>query len=292
LVVLPVSGYPAMAIATVPVAYWPLNESAGPTATDYMGGHNASYSSSGVTYNVPGPVGSVGVTLSGGTVVALYSADLNPSGPFTVECWINPRDLNAGNRTLVANMINGQTSNANDRSGWALRQNGATLTFLIGDNSTTTAGYSTTATTPSVLMAGIWQHVIATYNSANTNVTIFVNGSQVLSVTGAKQLFPNFAAPTIIGDRGYGGWAYNGSISQVALYNRLLTPQEIQTHAQNSPALQITPANSKVVLSWVPSGGGTLQASPTVNGPFTNVPTATSPWTNAPAGNKFYRVGF
>lgn len=293
LVVLPVSGYPAMTIATGPTAYWPLNETNGPTATDYMGGHNASYSGSGVTYSVPGPVGSVGITLSGGTVVAPYSADLNPSGPFTVECWIKPLDLNSGNRTLVANMINGQTANANDRSGWLLRQNGATLTFLIGDNSTTTAGYSTTATTPSVLTAGVWQHVVTTYNSANTNVTIFVNGSQVLSVAGAKQLFPNFAAPTIIGDRGYGGWGYNGSISQAALYSRLLTQQEIQTHAQDSPALQIAPAGSKEVISWVPSGGGSLLASPTVNGTYTNVPAATSPWTNTPTGSQqFYRVGF
>jgi hypothetical protein len=262
-------GYSALALATDPTVYWPLHEPAGPTAFDYTGANNATYSSSGVAYGVPGPVGSVAVSLDGadGTkIVAPYSAALNPSGPFTVECWINPANTTSGSRVLVIDMINGQNlANTGDRSGWAFRQSGATLQFLIGDDSIPNGGYSLTATTPAVLTAGSWQHVLATYDSATTNVSIWVNGSSVLSQTGPKQLFPNFAAPTMIGDRGYGGWRYNGSIAHVALYNRLLTAQEIQSHAQYRPILQIGKSGSDVVLRW--DGVGTLQAAPVVTGP-------------------------
>ncbi len=289
-------GYMALVLATDPTVYWPLHEPAGPIAFDYTGANNAAYSGSGVTYGVPGPVGSVAASLDGvaGTkIVAPYSAALNPSGPFTVECWINPANTTSGSRVLVIDMINGQNlANTGDRSGWAFRQSGATLQFLIGDDSIPNGGYSLTATTPAVLTAGTWQHVLATYDSATTNVSIWVNGSSVLSQTGPKQLFPNFAAPTMIGDRGYGGWIYNGSIAHVALYSRALTAQEIQSHAQNAPILQVGQSGGKVVLTWVPGGGG-LQAAPVVTGPYTNVPAATSPWPITPsAGSGFWRVKF
>lgn len=293
LTVIAPAGYEAIVASSSPVAYWPLNEATGPAAADVWGGHQGTYLGN-VTYSVPGPVGSPAVSLDGlaGTKIPVpYSAALNPSGPFTVECWINPANTSSGPRVLVINMINGENgANGNDRSGWAFRQNGATLQFLIGDNSTAAAGYSTTATTPAVLTAGTWQYVAATYDSATTNVTIFVNGLQVWTVAGTKQLFPNFAAPTIIGDRGFGGWLYAGGISDVALYDRLLTPQEIQSHALNRPLVVLTPSGGGYVLTW-PAGTGGLQAAPNVTGTYTNVPSATSPWTITPTGSRlFYRV--
>ncbi len=42
---------------------------------------------------------------------------------------------------------------------------------------------------------------MATYNSATTNVTIWVNGASVLSINGPKILFPNMFAPVLMGDR-------------------------------------------------------------------------------------------
>ena len=58
-----------------------------------------------------------------------------------------------------------------------------------------------------------------------------------------------------------------------------------------SPAvLSISHSGTNVVISWLPTGGSLL-ASPTVNGTYTNIPGATSPFTNAISGpTLFYRV--
>ena len=296
LVVVQPPGYDAVVLATGPSAYWPLNETSGSTAYDVWGNDNAGYSG-GVTKGVPGPVGTTGVTLNGiaGTkIVAPYSAALNPNGDFTVECWISPADVtNTASRVLVQSMINGENpGNANDRSGWCFRQNGGTLTFLLG-GTTGSPFYTTTATSGSVLTAGTWQYVAAVYTAATTNISITVNSTEVLNLTGAEPLIPNFAAPIIIGDRGYGGWLYAGSISGVALYNRALTPSELTSHANytasTAPSLiTVTRSGADLILSWT---SGNLQAAPEVTGTFTNVPAATSPYTVTPTeARKFFRL--
>jgi hypothetical protein len=283
LVVLPVSGYPAMAIATGPVAYWPLNESAGPVATDYMGGHNANYSSAGVTYGVAGPVGTNVITVNGssGQVACPYSPALNPAGPFTAEAWLNPASVTA---SLVCALASSHVGSP--RAGWLLYESTAGWEFRTYNQNGTATAVDITGGTPTT---GTWNHVAVEWDGSKGY--LYVNG--VLKNTSvATNFVANADSAFTIGSRSDSAFYWGGSVGDVAFYNRVLTPQEIQTHAQNSPSLQITPVNGKVVVSWVPAGGGTLLASPTVNGPYTNVPAATSPWTNAPAGYNFYRVGF
>lgn len=282
-VVLPVSGYSALAIATGPLAYWPLNESAGPVATDYMGGHNASYSSGGVTYGVAGPVGTNVITVDGasGQVTYPYTAELNPSGPFTVEAWLNPASVSS---SLVCAMSSVHV--ASPRSGWLLYESTAGWELRTYDQNTTSTAVDITGGTPTV---GTWNHVAVVWDGSQGH--LYVNGA--LKNTSAPTNFvANPDGAFTIGSRSDSAFYWGGSVGDVAFYNRVLTPQEIQTHALDRPSLQITPTGGKVVFSWVPSGGGTLQASPVVGGPYTNVPAATTPWTNSPTGNAFYRVGF
>jgi autotransporter-associated beta strand protein len=283
LVVQAVSGYSALAIATGPTAYWPLNETAGPTATDYMGGHNATYNSSGVAYGVPGPVGTNVVTVDGssGQVAAPYSPDLNPSGTFTVEAWLNPSIVSSGVLCALSSI-----HAANPRAGWLIYESTAGWEFRTYNQNAGTVAVDIPGGTPTV---GVWNHVAAVWDG--TNGYLYVNG--VLKNTSAPTNFvANPDSAFTIGSRSDSAFYWGGSVGDVAFYNRVLTPQEIQTHAQNSPSLQIKRSGGQAILSWVPSGGGTLLASPVVTGPYTNVPVATSPWTNTPAGNLFYRVGF
>ncbi len=174
-------------------------------------------------------------TFTGGKVSVPYDAGLNPPGDFTVECWMKPADLNSGNRVLVQAMINGENSgNANDRTGWAFRQNGATLTFLVGGTSGAPT-YTTAATSGNVLTAGVWQHVAVTYNATSSDVTLFLNGVSIYTtnILANGALIQNFAAPLIVGDRGYGGWTFSGGIDEVALYPSALTPAQLLAHYQN-----------------------------------------------------------
>jgi len=87
-------------------------------------------------------------------------------------------------------------------------------------------------------------------------------------------------------DNVYGDW--DGGIEDVAVYNYVLSPQQIQNHYLNTTTINIAPAGANVVLTWPV---GSLQAAGAVTGTYTNVPAATSPYTNsASAHQMFYRV--
>jgi hypothetical protein len=162
-------------------------------------------------------------------------------------------------------------------AGWELR--------TYNQNTTTTA-VDITGGTPTV---GTWNHVAVVWDGSQGY--LYVNG--VLKNTSvATNFVANPDSAFTIASRSDSSFYWGGSVGDVAFYSRVLTPQEIQTHAQNAPSLQITPAGGKVILSWVPAGGGSLLASPIVNGSYTNIPGATSPWTNTPVSTLFYRVGF
>lgn len=166
-----------------------------------------------------------------------YAAAMNPAGSFTVACWINPANVAAGSRVLVQSMINGQNpGNADDRTGWVFRQNDNELTFLVGG--TGPAGgsvfYTTTATTTTdVLTAGVWQYVAVSYDSTTQNISISVNGTEVLATTAAAPLIPNYAAPVLIGNRGYGGWGYVGSLDEVAIFPGVVPSATLASHCAN-----------------------------------------------------------
>jgi hypothetical protein len=127
-------------------------------------------------------------------------------------------------------MINGQfPENGNDRSGWVLRQSGANLEFLIGGD-IGAPFYTTIVTAQGAVSAGTWSHYAATYNAETLAVGLYVNGVEVTNVIAAAPLLPNTAAPLLLGDRGYGGWTFQGSLDEVAVYGSLLTPAKILTH--------------------------------------------------------------
>ncbi len=195
-----------------------------------------------------------------------YSAALNPSGSFTVACWINPSNVAAGNRVLVQSMINGQNpGNADDRTGWVFRQNDTKLTFMVGG--TGPAGgsvfYTTTATTATpVLTAGVWQYVAVSYDSTTQNISISVNGVEVLATTAAAPLIPNYAAPVLIGNRGYGGWGYVGGIDEIAIFPGVVPTATLASHYSNGIDAGRTTPYQTLVQASTPLGYWTGSSTP------------------------------
>jgi hypothetical protein len=79
-----------------------------------------------------------------------------------------------------------------------------------------------------------------------------------------------------------------GSIDEVAVYNKALTPLQIQGHLLNSPAVTINASGQSAVVTWTV---GALQSAPAVTGPYTAVTGATSPFTNTvTASQQFFRI--
>jgi hypothetical protein len=277
LTVLSPSGYPALVMATGPSAYWPLSEAAGPPAFDYAGNHTATYSTGGVTYGVTGPVGANVVAVNGtnGQVAASYSSDLNPSGPFTVEAWLNPASV-GGTMCALASFHEGV------RAGWLIYVSTAGWNLRTYNQNGQNFAVNLTGGTPTV---GTWNQVTGVWDGSKGY--LYVNG--VLQGTSAATNFvANPDGPFTIGSRSDSTFYWGGSVGDVAFYNRALSSQEIQSHALNRPILILTPTGNTLVLTWLT---GTLQAAREVTGTYTNVPSATSPWPVTPTqARTFYRL--
>ncbi|MBL9175354.1 MAG: hypothetical protein JNL10_17570 [Verrucomicrobiales bacterium] len=289
----PSTPYEVAIAASRPILYLRMNETApvsqntatnlGSTGTTGTGLYLGS-----LTRGTPGALaGDVGtaVTLSGGRVSVGYNAAWNPPGSFSVECWAKPSDTGSGNRVLVQSMINGEyPDNANDRSGWAFRQNGTSLQFVIG-GADGAPFYTTIITATDAVAAGVWSHFAATYDSSTLAVTLYVNGVAVTNVVADAAVLPNTAAPLLLGDRGYGGWTFAGSLDEVAVYPVLLSTGQLQTHYQAALQAATAPGYRNLVVADGAAEYLTLDGVATSPGtPAANLGTLGSAWTGLYGG--------
>lgn len=238
----PQSHYEAAVAASKPLVYFRMSES-GPVVQDTaanagaLGATGTGVYVGAIRHGIPGALvgnGNAAIALEGGRLAVGFNSVLNPPGSFTVECWAKPLDADAGPRVLVQSMINGENpDNSSDRSGWSLRQNGANLEFLIG-GTTGNPGYTTIATARDAVNAGVWSHFSAVYDSGALQVSLLVNGVVVTNVEAAEALIPNFAAPLLVGNRGYGGWIFRGDVDEVALYPVALSSTTLHSHYQTA----------------------------------------------------------
>jgi hypothetical protein len=287
--VVPTSGYDALIAASGPVSFWPLNEVSGTTAFDYWSGYDATYTGGFTLDQASNPVtGTESVLFDGTTGYALtpYYAALNPA-VFSAEAWVNP---DAAPSSEFCALCCGQFATSG-RSGWLIYQFPGywNLRTYYG-NGTATAADVAGVTVP---VLGSWTHLAATWDG--TTARLYVNGtlegSQVPTTT--PNYVPGVSGGFCVGARADAAFFWGGNASDAVLYNRVLTAQEISSHAHNLPLLTIAPAGTNVVLTWT-GGAATVQASPTLTGTYTNFPgTTTSPWTNIPsAETMFYRLKF
>jgi hypothetical protein len=303
-VTVPLTGYGAMVAADKPVAYWRLDETSGSgTAVDAVGSFDGTYTpnAGAINYDVL-PVGipndtdpAVGLT-NGATVQVPFAPELNPTGPWSVESWVEPSSLGANGNDYRVVLSSEYNSYPNPNNGWYLyQQPNNTFAFVPQPgNAFVTAGS---------IAAGSWYHLVITDDGPNFN--FYING--VLAVApfplASAGYIPNGSGINLDGSPalapGKGGFVlgqrtdlqfntFEGNMDDTAVYNYALTPQQIQNHFLNSTKVSIANYGGKIVLSWP---GGTLQASTNVSGPFVNVAGATSPYTNSLSGNQqFFRV--
>jgi hypothetical protein len=156
---------------------------------------------------------------------------------FTVGVWVNLADVPAGNRTAV-----GQSGTA--ISGFYLgarmtSSSPATPRWAFGMKDTdsgVTSGWPT-AMAPTDITAsdvGVWTHLVAVYDAPNRTLTLYVNGTQVASVTRSAAPWNATNALTIgaalytppSGPTGYTDWWY-GRIDTVYAYQGVVPATSI-----------------------------------------------------------------
>jgi hypothetical protein len=262
-----------------PVAYWPLQETIQPPAANvetnlgsFGPSANACYSSANAvtgTTGIPGNGSDPAMSFGGAAgdfmaVPLTYSGVTLPPGPFTVEVWINPANLNAA--TIIAQTgpvgTGGLDMTANS-AGWSLNQkyvpsNNSSVTngwsFHVYNGAGSAGGAEAVAASPGYA-SGSWYHLVGVFDGVNA--TLYVNGvnaSTGTPMTGT-QAQDTWDPLTVGGGRGLDDNLFNGVIDEVAIYTNALTSTQIMDDynlgsASGSGYTAYVLANNKPYMYW------------------------------------------
>jgi hypothetical protein len=247
----------------------------------------------------------------GATVQIPYALEINPVGAFTVDGWFNAASAATGGndyRTPISSISNPYGEGP---TGWLVYQT-AGNNWAWWPYSGYYAGGSLTDNDQ--IVPNEWYYLAMVYDG--TNFTFYVNG-----VAEASGTVPGFTqngnVPDSAGSSAFYNYNYNvtpglpsyngigsssfvigqrfdndfnpfsGSVADVAVYDKALTPTQIQDHFLDTTTISISSSGNNIVISWPV---GTLQSSTNVKGPYSNVIGATSPYTNAVSGTMFFRT--
>jgi hypothetical protein len=221
--------YSTAVLGDSPVGYWRLNDTS-TTAVDLgSGGNNGTYMTTGggtYTQNQPGPLtGSVSTTFTGGHSLGGYISiptfNAVPTGPnsFSYEAWVKPT-TNAATLGIIGY---GTVSATNQFNGFRFNGSGGNsiLSNYFWNNDLNILAFSP--------LAGSWHHVVATWDGSVRKM--YVDGMLIGFDLSVRPNFDPVAGNFNIGfdnsvDQNY----FQGSLSEVALYNYALTPSQIQSH--------------------------------------------------------------
>ncbi|MCU7934082.1 MAG: hypothetical protein KZQ99_04275, partial [Candidatus Thiodiazotropha sp. (ex Dulcina madagascariensis)] len=229
-----------------PVGYWKFDETEGLVATDVSGNGLDGY------YNTAVGLGNPGAVTGGGTAASFDGAsgtlaDLGNSGSLqfdngTVEAWINTGNAGSYNRTILAK---------HNAFGLYLANN-QLVAIDWSSNTTLESGVN--------LADGQWHHVSMTFESGVASGTrLYVDG--VETAVGTTQVAGHDASLKVGGGLNNGaGNNFTGLIDEVALFDRVLTAEQIQRHA--NPAGRASADNlGQALTSITPAASADDQSS-------------------------------
>jgi hypothetical protein len=194
-------------------AWWPGDRS----ARDIIGGNNGTLVG-GVTFG-PGVSGPA-FSFNGSNYVSVpTSPSLNPTSQVSLEAWVNPGSTNTSEAGIAGTW---DDVSGNNRTYFLWLLNGVPNFYV---SHTGTDYPSAVAATP--LQPGHWYHLVGTFDG--TNIRIYVNGSLAGTTFSPGSIHTN-SQPFYIGRTDTGGATnfFNGQIDEVAVFNRALSPAEIQ----------------------------------------------------------------
>jgi hypothetical protein len=211
-----------------------LNESSG-TLVDSSGEGNDGTASSGVTYGATGKYNTNALSFNGSTgyvdVANESDFDFERTSSFSGCAWINLDTTSLQSQTIVSKL-----SGSSPYTGWEFGAYDPTggsdgLQFYLINTYVTN---NISVYVPNVLSTNTWYHACFTYDGsgAASGVKLYLNGVSLSPTI----LYNNLSAsilndkPVQIGMRDSSSWPFDGTIDEVALFSRVLSPEEILTH--------------------------------------------------------------
>ena len=211
------------------VAAYGFSEASGTTTADASGNGNTGTLTSGATRTAAGQFGGA-VALNGTSAFVNLGngATLQLTGSMTISAWIRPAAFPVDDAAVVS------------------KRNGSELGFQLDttvDRGPRTIGFKLTSSTGTLmaryggtaLQANQWYHISGVYDAAARTLNVYLNGALdngtlLGTVTSTQQ---NSTLNVNVGRRpGLTGFAFNGTIDEVRIYNRALSPADIQVDMQ------------------------------------------------------------
>jgi len=198
-------------LATGLVGFWKCDEGIGSTVSDSSPNANHATLAPGLVW-AAGKFGS-GISFNGsGYLTVPNSSTLQLNNVFSIGAWVYPTILSASWRDIVMK--------GNDNYYLAGSSGGANGAPAFGGTYAGGPLYGATG-----LPLNTWTHVAGTYDGAT--MRLYVNGMEVANKAQSAKPQVTTDVLTIGGDPSYGQF-WIGIIDEVRLYNRALTPSEMQ----------------------------------------------------------------
>lgn len=254
------------------VGYWSMNEGAGTKANDSSGnGYNGVFRN-GATWASGKRGGAVSLDGLNDSVEVPDTANLKyAGGNMTIQAWIKPDTAEADGAFLVSK----PWTWCGEYNYGLIYSSSQTIIFrLFGSTE-----YQMN-TGSNLARRGVWSHVVATVDT-DKNMKIYINGA--LAGSGTHDI-TSWNPPGCEGDKNlplsigtlypYGeGWAgsttfsFDGLLDDVRIYNRALSPTEIQNLYGSGQVTYQAPSNQGLVGYWpLNEGVGTKAGDASGNG--------------------------
>lgn len=224
------SAYAAAVMADSPLGYWPLGDSSvSSSCHDASGNGHDGTMEGAVNLGLPGPFADGSITAASfggdGADVDLGSTfSFSGSAPFSWEIWAAPSTL-PGNAGAFLSAMEYDSSGGPVSGEYliAYSSNGNTLGFeMYGPGAPGFVALECGGA--GGLSVNHWSYVVATWDGSG-NANIYVDGVSSNSESGvAGQLSTPSGVDTLLGQY------FNGTLSEVAIYDHALTPGQIEAH--------------------------------------------------------------
>ena len=174
---------------------------------------------------------------SRGAATKIYDA-LSTSNSFTLEAWVAPATVeDVGPPSRIVTMSDGTWRH---QMNFHLGQDGPAASFRVR----TTCDYYSNTKVPGVFDdTGAPRHVVVTYDGAVKR--LYVDGAARGPATALEGDFSNWDRdyPLVLGNEATMTRSFLGRVFLVALYDHVLTQQEIQSSFRAGPLVRPTPPN-------------------------------------------------
>ena len=248
------SDYTKLIISDSPEGYWKLGETSGTTAEDERGLDDGTYTGT-YSLNQTGIAGetdpAVDLDGSSGEIPTTAVSHLQITGALTMEAWVNIAALPGTDVTwdLIVCAGNPDSESSSENYMYSLKVlNASGLHYLRyfheysgGSNQESSIQYS--------IPTGEWVHLAATRDTTTKIIRFYVNGIFVGSNTYTTDTTAAVSAKVTIGNANGAsvGTFFDGLVDEVAIYNRILSGEELFEHYNLGSASALTTVNDHIL---------------------------------------------